>query len=59
MVDAKCDPLMLPPHVQVTFIAPHGQVEAGIDGGGLFKEFLEILLKQAADVGFGLLKETD
>lgn len=33
--------------VQVTFISKHGNEEAGVDGGGLFKEFLDDLIKEA------------
>jgi len=33
--------------VQVTFINQHGAEEAGIDGGGVFKEFLDDLIKDA------------
>jgi ubiquitin-protein ligase E3 C len=35
--------------VQVTFINQHGAPEAGIDGGGVFKEFLDDLIKEAFD----------
>ncbi len=35
--------------VQVTFISEHGNEEAGVDGGGLFKEFLDDLIKNAFD----------
>jgi ubiquitin-protein ligase E3 C len=35
--------------VQVTFINAHGAPEAGIDGGGVFKEFLDDLIKEAFD----------
>lgn len=35
--------------VQVTFINKHGGQEAGVDGGGLFKEFLDDLIKNAFD----------
>ena len=35
--------------VQVTFINQHGMQEAGIDGGGVFKEFLDDLIKVAFD----------
>jgi ubiquitin-protein ligase E3 C len=35
--------------VQVTFINQHGAQEAGIDGGGVFKEFLDDLIKEAFD----------
>ena len=33
--------------VQVTFVNQHGATEAGIDGGGVFKEFLDDLIKDA------------
>jgi ubiquitin-protein ligase E3 C len=33
--------------IQVTFINQHGTQEAGIDGGGVFKEFLDDLIKDA------------
>eukprot|EP00559_Dactyliosolen_fragilissimus_P004073 CAMPEP_0184861066 /NCGR_PEP_ID=MMETSP0580-20130426/5841_1 /TAXON_ID=1118495 /ORGANISM="Dactyliosolen fragilissimus" /LENGTH=825 /DNA_ID=CAMNT_0027358429 /DNA_START=1494 /DNA_END=3968 /DNA_ORIENTATION=+ len=33
--------------VQVTFINQHGAVEAGIDGGGVFREFLDDLIHVA------------
>ena len=35
--------------VQVTMINKHGAHEAGIDGGGVFKEFLDDLIKEAFD----------
>jgi len=35
--------------VQITMINKHGQQEAGIDGGGVFKEFLDDLIKEAFD----------
>lgn len=33
--------------IQVTFVNRHGATEAGIDGGGVFKEFLDDLIKDA------------
>ncbi|KAJ3269114.1 hypothetical protein HDV01_001848 [Terramyces sp. JEL0728] len=45
--------------IQITFIAPDGTAEAGIDGGGLFKEFLNELIKEAFDEKLGLFKVTD
>lgn len=33
--------------VQVTFVSRHGTQEAGIDGGGVFKEFIDDLIKDA------------
>lgn len=41
--------------VQVTFINQHGAEEAGIDGGGVFKEFLDDLIKD----GFAARSEDD
>jgi ubiquitin-protein ligase E3 C len=37
--------------VQVTFTNQHGTQEAGIDGGGVFKEFIDDLIKDAFSVG--------
>merc|ERR1712159_359926 len=31
--------------IQITFINEHGMQEAGIDGGGVFKEFIDDLIK--------------
>jgi ubiquitin-protein ligase E3 C len=36
--------------LQVSFINQHGAAEAGIDGGGVFKEFLDDLVKEAFSV---------
>eukprot|EP00471_Norrisiella_sphaerica_P012991 CAMPEP_0184495414 /NCGR_PEP_ID=MMETSP0113_2-20130426/31259_1 /TAXON_ID=91329 /ORGANISM="Norrisiella sphaerica, Strain BC52" /LENGTH=720 /DNA_ID=CAMNT_0026881593 /DNA_START=827 /DNA_END=2989 /DNA_ORIENTATION=+ len=44
--------------IQVQFINEHGIVEAGIDGGGLFKEFVTELLRVAFDPQLGLFKQT-
>ena len=33
--------------IQVSFVNQHGAAEAGIDGGGVFKEFLDDLVKDA------------
>ena len=41
--------------VQVSFINQHGAEEAGIDGGGVFKEFLDDLIKD----GFAARSEDD
>ena len=42
----------------IRFIDQYGQEEAGIDGGGLFKEFLTSLSKEAFDIDRGLWLET-
>lgn len=44
--------------VRVSFISEHGIDEAGVDGGGLFKEFLEGVVKNGFDPGLGLFKAT-
>ncbi|KAK5669938.1 ubiquitin-protein ligase (E3) [Batrachochytrium dendrobatidis] len=44
--------------VSITFIDEHGLVEAGIDGGGVFKEFLTACLKQAFNSNYGLFETT-
>ncbi|KAJ3308668.1 hypothetical protein HDV04_000998 [Boothiomyces sp. JEL0838] len=45
--------------ISIIFIAPDGLPEAGIDGGGLFKEFLNEIIKEAFDAKLGLFKVTD
>lgn len=37
--------------IQVSFINKHGAHEAGIDGGGVFKEFIDDLIKDAFSIG--------
>ncbi|CAM9839352.1 unnamed protein product [Chrysoparadoxa australica] len=44
--------------VQVTFINEQGLEEAGIDGGGVFKEFMDSLTKRAFDPAYELFKAT-
>lgn len=44
--------------VAITFVSDQGLVEAGIDGGGVFKEFLTALTKEASDPQTGLFEET-
>ncbi|KNC97962.1 uncharacterized protein SPPG_06951 [Spizellomyces punctatus DAOM BR117] len=44
--------------VAITFISEQGLVEAGIDGGGVFKEFLTTLCRQAFDLNYGLFQAT-
>lgn len=44
--------------IQIQFIDEHGLEEAGIDGGGLFKDFMENLIKQAFDPSAGLFNAT-
>ncbi|KGB75097.1 ubiquitin-protein ligase E3 C [Cryptococcus deuterogattii 99/473] len=45
--------------VDITFVDKYGITEAGIDGGGLYKEFLTILSKEVFDSNRGLWLTTD
>ncbi|CAM9141311.1 unnamed protein product [Ectocarpus sp. 8 AP-2014] len=44
--------------VQVTFMNQHGVEEAGIDGGGVFKEYMDLLTKRAFDPQYALFIAT-
>lgn len=44
--------------IEISFIDQYGMPEAGIDGGGVFKEFLTSLSKEAFDVNYGLFLST-
>ncbi len=44
--------------VRVQLINAHGEAEAGVDGGGLFKDFLEDLLREGFSPQYGLFKAT-
>ncbi|KAI8353460.1 hypothetical protein B0O80DRAFT_386867 [Mortierella sp. GBAus27b] len=44
--------------VSISFIDQYGLQEAGIDGGGVFKEFLTSLVRQSFDINYGLFKNT-
>ena len=44
--------------VMIRFVDETGLPEAGIDGGGLFKEFMNALLKSAFDEAYGLFRLT-
>jgi ubiquitin-protein ligase E3 C len=44
--------------VRVRFLNAHGVEEPGVDGGGLFKDFLGALVAEAFDAKRGLFKET-
>jgi len=43
---------------RVEFIAEDGQPESGVDGGGLFKEFMVSLNRAMFDPSFGMFSET-
>ena len=44
--------------ISISFIDEHGLHEAGIDGGGVFKEFMTQCLKQAFNANYGLFETT-
>jgi ubiquitin-protein ligase E3 C len=44
--------------IRVELTSSNGLVEAGIDGGGVFKEFFTELIKTAYNTEYGLFKET-
>ncbi|ORX47544.1 HECT-domain-containing protein [Piromyces finnis] len=44
--------------IQISFINEQGLPEAGIDGGGVFKEFLTSITHQAFDMDYGLFLST-
>lgn len=44
--------------IKIEFISELGYPEAGIDGGGVFKEFLNSVIKQAFDTNYGLFLHT-
>lgn len=44
--------------MRVTFINELGVEEAGVDGGGIFKDFMENVTRAAFDIQYGLFKET-
>ncbi|KAF3682690.1 E3 ubiquitin-protein ligase UPL6 [Capsicum annuum] len=45
--------------IRVTFVNELGVEEAGIDGGGIFKDFMENITRAAFDVQYGLFKATE
>lgn len=45
--------------IEIVFIDQWGHEEAGIDGGGVFKEFLTSLVREAFDSDRGLWRATD
>ncbi|KAL4436604.1 hypothetical protein ABPG75_003743 [Micractinium tetrahymenae] len=44
--------------IRIQFIDAHGLEEAGVDGGGIFKEFLEDVVKEGFDPNLGLFRAT-
>eukprot|EP01025_Chloroclados_australasicus_P032672 TRINITY_DN33104_c0_g1_i6.p1 TRINITY_DN33104_c0_g1~~TRINITY_DN33104_c0_g1_i6.p1 ORF type:complete len:1059 (-),score=115.94 TRINITY_DN33104_c0_g1_i6:269-3109(-) len=57
---AQCDSLgqALKQQIRFRFVDEHGIEEAGVDGGGLCKDFLESLLMQAFNSEYGLFVST-
>ncbi|WMV09476.1 hypothetical protein MTR67_002861 [Solanum verrucosum] len=45
--------------IRVTFVNELGVEEAGIDGGGIFKDFMENITRAAFDVQYGLFKQRE
>ncbi|KAJ2803862.1 ubiquitin-protein ligase (E3) [Coemansia guatemalensis] len=45
--------------MRITFVDQHGAIEEGIDGGGLFKEFLVSLVQEAFDPSKDLFCQTE
>jgi len=45
--------------IKVEFISPDGTPESGIDGGGLFKEFMIHICRETFDPKYGLFAATD
>lgn len=44
--------------IRIQFLNEMGMEEAGVDGGGIFKEFLETVIKEGFDPGAGLFCQT-
>ncbi|EFN56484.1 hypothetical protein CHLNCDRAFT_57693 [Chlorella variabilis] len=44
--------------IRIQFIDAHGLEEAGVDGGGIFKEFIETVVQEGFDPNVGLFKAT-
>ncbi|KAF8937444.1 hypothetical protein BGZ58_002708 [Dissophora ornata] len=49
---------LLKGRISIGFVDQYGMPEAGIDGGGIFKEFLTSLVLQAFDTNYGLFLNT-
>jgi ubiquitin-protein ligase E3 C len=44
--------------IRIQYVDHYGEIEAGVDGGGLFKDFMEVLIKEAFDPQIGLFNTT-
>lgn len=49
-------PFLIYLQIRVTFVNEFGVEEAGIDGGGIFKDFMENITRASFDVQYGLFK---
>ena len=44
--------------IRIQYVDSYGEVEAGVDGGGLFKDFMENLVKEGFNPEIGLFRTT-
>lgn len=44
--------------IRIQYVDSYGEVEAGVDGGGLFKDFMENLIKEGFNPEIGLFRTT-
>ncbi len=44
--------------IRIQYVDSYGEVEAGVDGGGLFKDFMENLVKEGFNPEVGLFRTT-
>ena len=44
--------------IRIRYVDSYGEVEAGVDGGGLFKDFMENLVKEGFNPEVGLFRTT-
>jgi hypothetical protein len=44
--------------LRIQFIDKYGEAEAGVDGGGLFKDFMESIVREGFDPNRGLFRST-
>jgi hypothetical protein len=44
--------------IRIQFINQYGEAEAGVDGGGLFKDFMESIVREGFDPDLGLFNAT-
>ena len=44
--------------IRIQYVDSYGEVEAGVDGGGLFKDFMENLVREGFNPDVGLFRTT-